>query len=120
MQQALQSYGQPNWSLKLLSTESVDPTQALAIELVCNKKFGSFCLDRSGLSQGAVKGIIAGGCFFLVLISALLCVFLDICRRSGRVLLHFICNFPFRPFSIVDTRKQKVFCQPRRVHTMCS
>lgn len=65
--------------------DSVDPTQALPVELVCNKKFGSFCLDGSGLSEGAVKGIIAGGCIFLVLVSALLCVFLDICRRSGRV-----------------------------------
>ncbi len=87
MQQALQSYGQPNWSLQLLSIGAVDPTQALAIELVCNRKFGTFCLDGSGLSQGAVKGIIAGGCIFLVLISALLCVFLDICHRSGRVRL---------------------------------
>ena len=85
LQQALQNYGQPDWSLKLLSMDSVDPTQALAIELVCNKIFGGICLDHSGLSQGAVKGIIAAGCIFLVLLSALLCVFLDICKRSGRV-----------------------------------
>ena len=85
VQQALQSYGQPNWSLKLLSMDSVDPSQPLAVELICNKKFGSLCLDGTGLSQGAVKGIIAAGCIFLVLLSALICVFMDICRRSGRV-----------------------------------
>ena len=87
MQQALQSYGQPNWSLQLLSIDAIDPTQPLSVELICNNKFGTLCLDKSGLSQGAVKGIIAGGCIFLVLVSALLCVLLDICHRSGRVSL---------------------------------
>jgi len=63
----------------------VDPYQALKVELLCNSKFGSACLDGSGLSEGAVKGIIAGGCIFVVLASAFFCVVMDVCHRSGQV-----------------------------------
>lgn len=81
----MQAYGQPNWSLTLLSMTAIDPKQPLAVELICNSKFGTFCLDGSGLSQGEVKAIIACGCIFVVLFISGACVVYDIRRRSGRV-----------------------------------
>ena len=85
MQQALQAYGQPSWSLSLLSINAVDPSQPLAVELVCATKFGSICLDGSGLSEGAVKAIIAVGVIVIVFAVSSACVLVDILRRSGRV-----------------------------------
>lgn len=88
---ALQLYGQSGWNVQLLSYGNVDPRQPLPVELACKSKFDTFCLDGSGLSAGGVKGIIAAGCIVVVLAPALLCVFLDIRRKSGRVhppLLH--------------------------------
>lgn len=88
LQQALQAYGQSSWSLQLLSVNAIDPAQPLAVELICNSKFGTFCLDGSGLSQGAVKAIIACGCIFVVLVVSIACVAFDVWRRSGVVSHH--------------------------------
>ena len=82
---ALQTHGQSSWGLTLLSTNVVNPATPLDVELRCQRKFGSICLEGSGLSQGAVKAIIACGCIVIVLTLSTLCVIIDIRRRSGRV-----------------------------------
>lgn len=79
-QTAFQALGQPNWGITAQSYDFVVPGQIL-----CRQSYGQFCLDGTGLSAAGVKGIIAGGVIFLVILISLGCVLLDRFNRSGRV-----------------------------------
>lgn len=85
LQSAIQSYGQPQWGVSLLSLTSVNPAVALATSGACRKNFGHFCLDHTSLSVAAVEVIIAIGAVVVVMVLAIPCVLLEWRRKSGQV-----------------------------------
>ena len=85
LQSAIQSYGQPQWGVSLLSLTAVNPEVALATTGACRKKFGHFCLDNTSLSVAAVEVIIAIGAVVVVMLLAIPCVLLEWRRKSGQV-----------------------------------
>lgn len=97
MQSALQYYNATSWGVNFLSVTSVDPTVALDLTAPCRKNLGKFCLDNTSLSVSAAEAIIGIGCFFVIMLLTIPCVFLEWRRRSGRVssiLFHLMGTIP--------------------------
>ena len=87
LQSALQYYNATSWGATMLSLTSVDPTEALNLGSTCKQRLGTFCLDNSSLSVSAAEAIIGIGCFVVIMLICIPCVFLEWRRRSGRVSL---------------------------------
>ncbi|KAK9853901.1 hypothetical protein WJX84_001960 [Apatococcus fuscideae] len=81
---ALQNQGHDHWGVTLESSVAAEPVSA-DFKAPCQNYFGSICLDGSGLSASAVKGIIAGGVIGVVLAIALLWCAWDVYHRRKKV-----------------------------------
>ncbi|CAK0785850.1 hypothetical protein CVIRNUC_009062 [Coccomyxa viridis] len=79
---ALQRAGLEAWRIKLLTISIVQPSQS-SNQMPCQKRFGRWCLDKTGLSVPLVIIIIAFGSAVLVFVAILILVIREVRKHSG-------------------------------------
>ena len=60
-QAALGAHGAVSWGVQLLTAVATSPTPREAHLDTCESRYWRLCLDGTGLTPAALKGIVAGG-----------------------------------------------------------